>query len=88
MNAYEEKQEARRARLEARAAKARKEASATHQQAHSMADAIPLGQPLLVDHHSYKRDVKYRERMGNKMRQSIEADRKAEHYERRAASVG
>lgn len=88
MNHYEKRQEQRRERYEARAEKARQESGRLAGESRSMGDAIPLGQPLLVDHHSYKRDLKYRERMHNKMRQSVEADKKAAYYERRAASVG
>lgn len=88
MNEYERKQEARRVRLAQRAEKARQESSRLCDESREMADAIPLGQPLLVDHYSYKRDVRYRERINTKMRKSIEADKQAKHYEQRAAGVG
>lgn len=42
----------------------------THQ-AHQMSEVIPFGQPMLVDHYSYKSDRNYRERIGNKMRRGI-----------------
>ncbi|MCC3151437.1 DUF3560 domain-containing protein, partial [Bifidobacterium bifidum] len=65
MNSYERKQEARRERLEARAEKARTEAKATYDRAHTMAEAIPFGQPILVGHHSEKRDRNYRGKIHN-----------------------
>ena len=41
-----------------------------------MMDAIPTGQPLLVDHHSYKTDRNYRDRAWNKMGKAVETDKK------------
>jgi len=75
-------------RLEAAAEKARNEAQALLGRASGMADAIPFGQPILVGHHSEKRDRRFRARIGETMRKGIEARRKADELERRAASVG
>lgn len=43
-------------------------AEATHETAHQMAERIPLGQPILVDHYSARRDQNYRNKMGEKFR--------------------
>ncbi|HEU0227253.1 MAG TPA: DUF3560 domain-containing protein [Arachidicoccus soli] len=48
------------------------------------ATGIPLGQPILVGHHSESRHRKVIERADNAMRKSIEEDKKAEDYRRRA----
>lgn len=88
MNDYELKQKARKERLLARAEKANQESIARYTTATSMADAIPFGQPILVDHHSAKRDRNYRARIGTNMRKSIEADEKAARLKARAAGVG
>lgn len=88
MNAYEEKQAARRERYEARAESTKQESNARHEQARRMGDAIPLGQPIMVGHHSEKRDRNYRGRIDNHMRKSVEADKKAEYYAEKAAAVG
>jgi hypothetical protein len=48
------------------------------------ATGIPLGQPILVGHHSESRHRKVIERADNAMRKSIEEDTKAEDYRRRA----
>lgn len=56
--------------------------------ARTMAQAIPFGQPILIGHHSEQRDRRFRTRIGDKMRKGIEAVRKAEELEQRAASVG
>lgn len=88
MNAYEAKQAARRTRLESLAATANAEAAATHARAKQMADAIPFGQPILVGHHSEGKDRRYRAKIHNTFGKSFEAHEKAQHYARKAASVG
>lgn len=88
MNAYEQKQAARKARLEARAANASAEAASVHSRARSMAEAIPFGQPILVGHHSEKRDRNYRDRIHNTFGKAFALQDKAKHYEQKAASVG
>src|SRR5690554_4937153 len=52
MNSYEAKQAARKARYEARAGLAHAQSDAVASQASRMADAIPMGQPILVGHYS------------------------------------
>src|SRR5947207_1571026 len=53
-----------------------------------MADAIPFGQPILVGHHSEKRDRRFRARIDGKFRKGIALHKKAEDLKHRAASVG
>ena len=53
-----------------------------------MADVIPFGQPILVGHHSEGRDRRYRERIHNTFGKAFATMDKADHYERKAASVG
>jgi hypothetical protein len=86
--AYQEKQEAKRERLEARAAKARAESQAGFSAAKSIADGIPMGQPILVGHHSEKRHRRDIKRIDSGMRKGIENQDKAARLESRAASVG
>lgn len=88
MNAYEQRQEARRARLEARAEKARKEADARYRQAKDMASSIPFGQPILIGHHSEQRDRNFRNRIHDTYGKAFALQDKAAHYESKAASVG
>lgn len=63
MNSYEEKKQARIDRLRARAARLRQASDAAHSRAVDMASVIPFGQPILVGHHSEKRDRAYRGRI-------------------------
>lgn len=88
MNSYESKQEARRQRYLDRAEKAHKEAEAGFERASKMAEIIPMGQPILVGHHSEKRDRNYRNRIQDTARRALEAEKKAKYYESKAASVG
>lgn len=87
MNEYERKKQARIDRYRDRADKARGESAALSRQASDMLSAIPPGQPLLVDHYSYKSDKRYRERIGKKMDQAIAADEKADYYEQKARAA-
>lgn len=87
MNDYEKRKQDRIDRYRERAEKARQESSDLSQQAHKMASAIPFGQPLMPDHSFYKRDVRYREKISNKQRQSIAASEKADYYEEKARAA-
>ncbi|OUI86832.1 conjugal transfer protein TraC [Acetobacter persici] len=87
-NAYEARQEARRERLEARAAQARSESDSLAKRSSEMAERIPFGQPILVGHHSEGWDRRFRERIGHTMTRAVDAQKKAEYYENKAASVG
>jgi hypothetical protein len=88
MNWYEEKQERRRERLEAKAGRLRREGEAKWKQGELMFSAIPFGQPILVGHHSEGRDRRYRERARNNLRKGAELTKEAQEAERRAESVG
>lgn len=88
MNSYEQKIERRRERFEALAEKAKRESSQAYETSQKMASIIPMGQPILVGHHSEGRDRRYRDRIWNTMGKSVQLERKAAYYEERAASVG
>lgn len=88
MNAYEEKQEARREYYLEKAEQARHQAKRESDAARSKADMIPFGQPILIGHHSEKRHRKDLERIQSATRRSIEAQEKADYYEQKADSVG
>ena len=88
MNDYEAKQAAKRERYEQRAARAQQASVEHYSQAKRMGDAIPMGQPILVGHHSERGDRRYRGRMDNQMRKSVEADKKAAYLQQKAEAVG
>ena len=88
MNSYEEKQEARRQRLEDRADRLRSQSTALYNSAKEAASAIPFGQPILVGHHSEKRDRNYRARYCAKYEKAHELSKAAGEVAARADSVG
>lgn len=90
MNAYEQKQEARRARLEAAADRAESRANAAYKRAdlREEVSGIPFGQPVLVGHHSERRHRKAIERADNAMRASIAESKRAGDLRARADSIG
>ncbi len=89
-NSYEAKQEARRARLEAAADRAESRANAAYKRADmsEAATGIPLGQPILVGHHSEARHRRAITRADNAMRKSVAEDKRARELRAKAASVG
>lgn len=83
MNSYEEKQQARKARYEELAEKARAESHDYYGTAREMGEAIPFGQPVMGE-----RDRRYRGRISDAIEHSIKAEEKARYYEGKAAAVG
>lgn len=84
---YAERRNARLARYEELDEKRSQQAEATHAEARQMASVIPFGQPILVGHHSEKRDRNYRERIHNKFGKSFELAAKARYFEEKARTV-
>lgn len=66
------------------AEKAEQRSGAHLEQGHKMFDAIPFGQPILVGHHSEKRDRNYRARAGGHIDKGLELAHLAEHHESKA----
>ncbi|MDR3414932.1 MAG: DUF3560 domain-containing protein [Nevskia sp.] len=88
MNSYEQKQEARRERLLARAAKLRAAAQRLTQRASQRAAMIPVGQPILIGHHSERRDRNFRNRISRAFEKAVELDNLAHAAAARADGVG
>jgi hypothetical protein len=84
---YRAQQSARADRFEERAEKARAAAESRFDHAHKLGDMIPMGQPILVGHHSERMHRNHLRKIDNNMRKGIEETEKAEHYERRADSA-
>ncbi len=77
MQAKKERVEARQERLEERIERKEAEADNRFDRAHDMASVIPFGQPILIGHHSEKRDRNYRAKIDNNMRKGVEAQEEA-----------
>lgn len=84
---YRERREAKADRLREWADKREAKAQATREKVDQIADMIPFGQPILVGHHSEGRHRRDADRIHNGMRKSIEDQRKAEEFRRRADSI-
>lgn len=82
-----ERAEDRAERYEGYASNAAARSDAAYQAAHRIADGIPMGQPILVGHHSERRHRRDIERMHSGMRRSIAEEAKAEHYAERAETA-
>ena len=86
-NPYEARKSAKIEKYREIADRKRGEAAATLDRARSMADAIPLGQPILVGHHSEQRDRNYRGRIQSTYSKGFELDKTAQYYEEKAARL-
>jgi hypothetical protein len=84
MNDYQIKKQIKIDRLLRAAKMCRQQADQAHESAHKMADIIPFGQPILIGHHSERRDRNYRNRIQRRFEKSFELQKKAEYYEQRA----
>ena len=84
---YEERKRARIERLKERAEKADTKSEQLHKESSNMMQAIPMGQPILVGHHSEQADRRYRERAWNKMGRAVAESEKADHLRNRATAA-
>jgi hypothetical protein len=86
--AYNDRIEGKRERFDDLAEKSRTQSAEKFNEAHDMASVIPFGQPILIGHHSEKRDRNYRARYCKKYDQSHELSNKADHYEQKSQRIG
>lgn len=86
-NNYQERKQARINRYKELAEKNHAAASAKREESREMMSAIPMGQPILVGHHSEKKDRNFREKAWNKLGQAVALSEKAEYYEHKAKAA-
>ncbi len=82
-----ERAEERADRFEDYSGKRKHEADRAHSAVAAIADNIPLGQPILVGHHSEKRARKDAERIQNGMRKAIDLWETSKYWQQRAAGA-
>jgi hypothetical protein len=82
---YEERKQNRIERMKELSEKNKQLSLQFWKSSHKIIDMIPMGQPILVGHHSEKRHRRDLERSDSYIRKSIEADEKAKHYTSRVA---
>jgi prefoldin subunit 5 len=88
MSDFEDRQAARKARFEELAAKNAQRSQAAFEFSHRATEHIPLGQPILLGHHSEGRHRADLKRADAAIQFSIEAREKASYYARKADGVG
>ena len=88
MNDYYERQQARRERLEARLEKAQAQSHAHYNAAMSELRVLPLGQPILIGHHSERCHRALIARSDRHMEKSHELIQKAAYLEEKLEGVG
>lgn len=86
-NNYQERKQARINRYKELAEKNHAAASTKRKESREMMSAIPMGQPILIGHHSEKRDRNFREKAWNKLGQAVALSEKAEYYEHKAQAA-
>jgi hypothetical protein len=84
---WEARKQNRIDRMQRFAAKAREMSERYNRASDSISSGIPFGQPILIGHHSEKRHRRMLDRMHRYNDKAIEEYRKAQYYDRRAASA-
>ncbi len=92
---FESRKERRLENAHRQGLKNRKLSKSFYERSTTMARCIPMGQPILVGHHSEKRDRlggalrvrRFRRRLWDLMGKSVAANDKAEYYEQKAAAI-
>ena len=84
---YEEKLANRVARYNELSRKFKGESEGRYKRFHDLLSVIPMGQPILVGHHSEAGHRALLKRADNSMRASVEADKKAAYYSGKAETA-
>lgn len=87
-NPYDDKIAEKQLRYQELSQKANTESNRLSKQSSDMISAIPMGQPILVGHHSEMRDRRYRQRAWDKMDKAYQLSKKADYYAEKAQTVG
>lgn len=84
---FNERKENRINYARAQAAKNEKESDQLYNAATDMDSVIPMGQPILIGHHSERSDRRYREKIHHTMGHSVDRQKKANYYAERAETI-
>jgi len=85
---YQQRQESKRDLFTERADKAEQRSNDLHQQSHDTVSMIPMGQPILVGHHSEKGHRARLDRSWNQLGKAVAEGEKAEYYRGKANNIG
>jgi Domain of unknown function (DUF3560) len=84
---YESRRQRRLDNAHRQGLKNRKLSKSLYERSTTMGRCIPMGQPILVGHHSEKRDRRFRRRLWDLMGKSVAANDKAKYYEEKAEAI-
>lgn len=84
---YEERQERKKELYQERAEQAEQRSQSHYKRHNDIASIIPMGQPILIGHHSEKRHRKDLDRIDNEMRKSIQESEKADYYRNKIDNI-
>ncbi len=84
---YEERKEYKKELYQERIEQAEQRSQAHYERQNKILSAIPMGQPIIVGHHSEKRHRNDLKRMDNEMRKSIQESEKADYYRNNVESI-
>lgn len=84
---YEERQEYKKELYQERAEQAEIRSQSHYKRHNDLSNAIPMGQPILIGHHSEKRHRKDLDRIDNEMRKSIQESEKADYYRNKIDNI-
>ena len=87
MNDYEARKAAKAERYRTYAENAARRSAQAYRGGKELADSIPMGQPILVGHHSERRARRDAARIDGAMRRSVAESDKAAYWANRAAAV-
>lgn len=87
IKAYKEKRNAKLERYEELADKNKQKAQAEYEYGNKLADMIPMGQPILIGHHSEGKHRRHLEKIHNSMNKTIELKEKSEYYENKVDNI-
>ena len=85
--AYETKREDKEIAYTRLADKAHKESQSRYDTSRELASCIPMGQPMMPDHHSYKSDCSFRNKIRTNFVKGMELEDKAKHYENKLEAI-
>lgn len=84
---YFDKRESRIERYKELSAKLGSLSASSYERAHKLGNMIPMGQPILVGHHSERGHRAHIKKIDNAMRASVEQGQKSRYYEDRAEAA-
>ena len=87
MSIYEEKTQARIKRYKKNEEKSKERSNNLYLKAKKMASVIPFGQPIMIGHHSEKKDRSYREKIESSFKKSFEEAKKSEYWKNKVTST-